>query len=214
MTLAQHLALSNEHYTPAPVIEAARAVMGGIDLDPASCAVANETVKALAFFTKDDDGLGRAWGSSADPSRVWLNPPGGSVRWHKEYRRWALKAPGDKVAIRDYESHSLVWWTRLIDEYRSGRVREAVFLAFTLEMIRLSQHTPIKRIAPEPVVHFHRCYPRERLRFGGDGGNQPTHANVIAYLPPRDEDRASSFERFERAFSQFGICESGKEIKP
>lgn len=202
--LAQHMAKSNEHYTPAAYIEAARAVMGAIDLDPASCAVANETVKAARIYTKDDDGLGQVW-----PGRVWLNPPGGSVHWDKAARRWRLKAEGDKVAIRDYESHALVFWTRLVDEWRAGRTTQAVFLGFTLEIIRLSQHTPIKRIAPVPVPTFIRCYPRERIRFGGDGGSQPTHANVIAYLPPRGGDHAEAFEKFRAAFSQFGICEPG-----
>jgi phage N-6-adenine-methyltransferase len=61
---------SAEWYTPAYVIEAARAVLGDIDLDPASCAKANETVQAAEYFTEEDDGLNRPW-----HGRVWLNPP-------------------------------------------------------------------------------------------------------------------------------------------
>ena len=37
---------NNEYYTPGQFIEAAREVMGEIDLDPASCALAQETVRA------------------------------------------------------------------------------------------------------------------------------------------------------------------------
>jgi len=59
-----------ERYTPARYIEAARAVMGAIDLDPASCAMAQKTVKAERFFSKEDDGLDKEW-----KGRIWLNPP-------------------------------------------------------------------------------------------------------------------------------------------
>lgn len=59
-----------EWYTPLGIIEAARQVMGSIDLDPASSAAANERVGATAFFDRAADGLARSW-----EGRVWLNPP-------------------------------------------------------------------------------------------------------------------------------------------
>jgi phage N-6-adenine-methyltransferase len=61
-----------EWYTPASILEAAREVMGGIDLDPASSDAqqAQATVKASQYFTIGTNGLERVW-----RGRVWLNPP-------------------------------------------------------------------------------------------------------------------------------------------
>lgn len=78
-----------EYYTPIAIVEAARRVMGGIDLDPASSARANEFVKATKYFKEpeytqtnrgeydlpvrryhDYGGLFQTW-----HGRVWMNHP-------------------------------------------------------------------------------------------------------------------------------------------
>lgn len=63
-----------EWYTPPEYIEAARKLMGGIDLDPASSDEAQKTVRAKLYFTESDNGLGKEWAG-----RVWLNPPYGDT---------------------------------------------------------------------------------------------------------------------------------------
>lgn len=94
---------SNEWYTPIPYIEAARRVMGNIDLDPASCDFANKTVKATRYYNKEENGLMYPWVGT-----VFLNPPYGKTE--------------------SGESLLKVFTTRLIQQYEAGITTEAISL--------------------------------------------------------------------------------------
>ena len=87
-----------ERYTPAAYVEAARAVLGTIDLDPTSSDQAQRTVKAVQFFTEKDDGLKRMW-----LGNVFLNPP-----YHREL------AP--------------LFVNKLVEEVKARRVTQAIML--------------------------------------------------------------------------------------
>jgi phage N-6-adenine-methyltransferase len=89
----------DEWFTPEHIIKAARRVLGGIDLDPASCSAANTIVGALLYYSPErgTDGLEMEWWARA----VWLNPP------YSDTGRWVEK---------------------LITEHQAGRVQEAIVL--------------------------------------------------------------------------------------
>jgi hypothetical protein len=97
----------NEWFTPSRYVDAGRRVLGAIDLDPASCARANETVRADHYFTIETNGLNKLW-----PGRVWLNPPYG----------------------RDEEggSGALRWVNHMIAQYRDGIATAAIICVNSL----------------------------------------------------------------------------------
>jgi hypothetical protein len=57
--------------TPEEYAQAARELLGGIELDPASNAAANNVIRAERFYTKVDSGFDHEWRARS----VWLNPP-------------------------------------------------------------------------------------------------------------------------------------------
>lgn len=71
IAFVSHNSGENEWYTPPSYIAAARVVMGGIDLDPASSEIANRIVNAAQIFTEQDNGLVQDW----PIGRIWMNPP-------------------------------------------------------------------------------------------------------------------------------------------
>jgi DNA N-6-adenine-methyltransferase (Dam). len=94
---------SYEWYTPAVYVEAAREVLGEIDLDPASCPQAQQIVKAGWYYTSVEDGLKQAW-----HGRVWLNPPYGTDE--------------------NRDSNAGKWCAHLIAQYEAGKVEAAILL--------------------------------------------------------------------------------------
>ena len=94
----------NEWYTPPIYTQAARRVMGAIDLDPASCAKANEFVQATRYYTKEDNGLTLPW-----RGRIYLNPPFGRT-------------------VMGRGSNLKHFCNKLESEYQVGNIEQAVLL--------------------------------------------------------------------------------------
>lgn len=94
---------SIEWYTPLPIIQAARRVLGDIELDPSSCEMANKTVQAARYYDKQSDGLLQTWNAKT----VWLNPP---------------------YCKSGATSNQELWTCKLLAEYEAGNVEEAILL--------------------------------------------------------------------------------------
>lgn len=79
---ALHAVGTSSWYTPSYIVEAARAALGGvIDIDPASCEIANRTVRAGGYYNEAADGLAHDWHGT-----VFLNPPSPPRPWWKKLR--------------------------------------------------------------------------------------------------------------------------------
>ena len=157
--------MSTDWYTPAKYIEAARLVMGTIDLDPASCAFANQVVQAKQYFDAQTDGFVSLWYGC-----VWLNPP---------YGRTAGK------------NNQAVWTAKLVEEYDSGRVTQAITLCDARTDTRWF-HALFAR--------FSICFFKGRINFYTlpvATSNTHTHGSVFIYLGPNEQ-------RFADVFGQFG----------
>lgn len=183
-TSALHSATSPEWFSPTMIAEAARETMGGIDLDPASCAAANATIRATRIYTKADDGLKQSW-----LGRVFLNPPGGVSEKYVD--------PAGKTKTRRLEP-SLVrpFWHALVSFYRADAVPQAIWLGYSLEQLQVLQSSVTS------PLEFPICIPSSRIAFDSSDAEKhsPTHANYIAYLP-RDE---AGVARFIQAFAPIG----------
>lgn len=169
-----HSSQSNDWYTPSVYIEAARQVMGGvIDLDPASCAEANFVVRANAFYTQKDTGLDKAWHGC-----IWLNPPYGTT---------------------NNRSNSALWIRKLLEEYESGRVTQAIVLVNANPDTRwFHQLFSFPVCFTEGRINFYRPTHKTDTAFSRPGkALGHTHGSAFAYLGTHET-------RFIAAFSQFG----------
>lgn len=189
--IPQHSSESNEHYTPSEIIEICRETMGGIDLDPASCKLANvELVHATTYLTKEEDGLRCQW-----HGRVFCNPPGGKYRFVDG--RYVPVGPKGGPG----ESSAATWFYKAATEWKIGRTEVVCFLGFTLELLRITQ------ARPPSAAHFPFCLLKARTDFLKDEGGKlvpqgsPTHANVLVCVT----NHPAVIARFERHASALGV---------
>jgi len=207
----RHSSSSTEYGTPTAIIEAARHVMGGITLDPASSPELNQRVGAHGYYTAEDDGFTRPWVTRG----VLLNPPGGLSDDRQRPVKPKCRVTGSCGLEPGHvhmgvESSQRKWWAKLCREWYQHRTEQAVFVCFSVELLQTTQSEPRCPISP---LEFAVCYPRQRLKFWRDGveRDQPPHSSCLVYLPPlplvgerswRVTEEAVS--RFEQVFSTFG----------
>lgn len=106
---------NNEWFTPLRYLESARAVMGGIDLDPASSEAANLIVGADRIYTLETNGLVQEWSG-----RIWLNPPyGGLVAKFAVRLREQFEAGRIQAGILLVNSHptETKWFQAMLRRY-------------------------------------------------------------------------------------------------
>lgn len=174
-----------EYYTPPEWTTAAREVMGGIDLDPASCDFANQWIGASQIYTKDTDGLQQEW-----HGRVWMNHPfhRGETACKAKCKKLTCQRRGH--CITEDIPGNAEWINKLLAEYQAGRVTEAVLICFCS-----SSETWFW-----PLLDLPQCFPKTRVHYIGADGKKAqgsTKGSVITYLGP-------DTERFALVFGQLG----------
>jgi ParB family chromosome partitioning protein len=163
---------SNEWYTPSVYIEAARAVMGSIELDPASCEVANRTVKATRYYSKEDDGLSKEW-----YGHVWLNPPYGRVQ---------PELTGSNRSFQHFFSR------KCCEEYTQGHIEEAILLLHGYAVYKVW----FQRLFFDVPFCLHKDYIpfiRDDGKVAGNG-----YGGVLVYLGPHEQKFIEHFSPFGR----------------
>lgn len=185
----RHSSAKENWGTPTWIADAARRVLGGIDLDPASSTDANKIVQARRYFTKGDNGLARIWrlddapiplGTGGPRISIFLNPPGGKTN--------------------DGKSKVKMWWQKLLAQVDGPYFGHGLFLSFSIEATQVTQIG-----CEHSLLEFPTCFFARRVDYidpithKSVKGN--THSSCITYLPGWKNETAL----FCEVFSDYGI---------
>lgn len=100
-----------EYYTPIDLVNAAREVMGSIDLDPASSEQANRLISATRFYS--EDGLNKPWFGN-----IWMNHPFSRVNnplWIHHLVSWYEEISKRQACCITFAATSEKWFRPLLN---------------------------------------------------------------------------------------------------
>lgn len=162
-----------EYYTPIPIIEASREVMGGIDLDPTSSDIANLYVGAPLYYTIETDGYTKDWHGN-----VWFNPP--FTRGEKPCVIPHEKCKKKMCVERGHHNIKFIpstsdWIDKILHQYLSGRITQACVITFANTSESWAQK----------LLGFPVCLLKGRTHYFNQYGEEMTQApkgSMVTYL--------------------------------
>lgn len=188
-----------EYYTPAEVLACVHQMFPVIDLDPASCELANQNVKAKQIFTIEDNALTKDWVGNT----VWMNHPftkGEKACPAKKGRKKMCKKknciPNRKSTTRGHcitedIPSNLDWITYYLNQFELGHFNEGLNITFSN-----TSETWCQKLLNAGAS----CFIDGRTHFN-DAENKPTGSATkgcfITYLGDRTEE-------FKTIFSKLG----------
>ena len=188
--------IKDDWLTPAEYLPYIYAVLGDIDLDPCSTHTANiEFLRAKKIYTLEEDGLNM---QAPWTGTTYLFPPSfGRCSFNKDRGtwRWSLESGASSKAP------SVIWFKRLVKEWKLRNIPEALFYTIYPEMMR---------ICPE-MWDYPVCIPTDRanLIHGKDlyTLKSPIYWGYFIYLPKLDLG-FSQIDKFKEVFSNIGkiVC--------
>jgi hypothetical protein len=145
-------------YTPTQIVEAARAVLGGFDLDPASDDEANLVIQATTICTEDDNGL-YLEGEGTRVHRPWhgrviVNPPGGMVK---------------------------PFWNAFVLQWLLGNMTAGIWIGYSLEQLQSLQNgvsEQVERTARVLPTDYPMCVPSRRLAFAENAARRESRMAI------------------------------------
>ena len=132
-----------EIYTPRSLVNKIRSYYGGkIELDPSSCELANEVVRAERYFSREEDGSKMPW----EANKIFINPPYGDMN------TWTPKIINESKSLfemRKKEIFALVparetkWYEQLLPVATAALMPHRKPLFWTADNDRVSIRDPV-----------------------------------------------------------------------
>lgn len=184
--------ISEDWLTPAEYLPYIYELLGEIDLDPCSTHDANlQFLQAKKIYTLQDDGL-----NTQDPwtGKTYLFPPTyGRCSFNKKRGTWRWST---RSGINS-KHPSVIWFRRLLKEWKLRNIPEALFYTTYPEMMRT---------CPE-MWDYPVCIPKDRARLIHGKKyfvhKTPMYWGYFVYLP-KLEYGFQQADKFKQIFSELG----------